>query len=141
MIFIAVALGFWIWRGKSKTDNDCSKNQSNEPILQTAFVDALNHGGYHGSTFFSMVNGLGAALTTLIVSTQPFLTKILEIFLFIEKPLLIQWIGIFIGFIGVIVVILPSLGINGRLLRSYPIFWLTHDYNRHSDRKTHWRLN
>ena len=57
-----------------------------------------------------MANGLGAALAALIASTQPMLTTALAIFLFGEKPRVIQWLGIFIGFSGVVVVISPSLG-------------------------------
>ena len=85
------------------------KNRSNDPILQTALVGVLIHGAYLGSTFFAMANGLGAALAG-IVSTQPLLTTALAIFLFGEKPRLIQWIGIFIGFAGVVVVISHRLG-------------------------------
>ena len=59
-----------------------------------------------------MSNGLGAALAALIVSTQPLLTTALAIFLFGEKPRLPQWIGIFIGFAGVVVVLSPSLRVN-----------------------------
>jgi drug/metabolite transporter (DMT)-like permease len=117
LIFIAVAVGFWIWRNKNKvkalsTETIDKKRRSNDPILQTAIVGVLIHGAYLGSTFFAMANGLGAALAALIVSTQPLLTTALAIFLFDEKPRQIQWIGIFIGFAGVIVVIFPSLGIN-----------------------------
>ena len=58
-----------------------------------------------------MANGLGAALTALIVSTQPLLTTALAITLFGEKPRAVQWLGIAIGFIGVVVVLSPSLNI------------------------------
>ena len=63
-----------------------------------------------GCSFYAMANGLGAALTALIVSTQPLLTTALAILLFGEKPRAIQWLGIAIGFCGVIVVLSPSLG-------------------------------
>ena len=121
LIFMAVAVGFWIWRNKAKTKAvnakaSDEKNRSNDPVLQTALVGVLIHGAYLGSTFFAMANGLGAALAALIVSTQPLLTTALAIFLFGEKPRLIQWIGIFIGFAGVIVVIFPSLGINAPVI-------------------------
>ena len=121
LIFMAVAVGFWIWRNKNKTKAVSAKasdekNRSNDPVLQTALVGVLIHGTYLGSTFFAMANGLGAALAALIVSTQPLLTTALAIFLFGEKPRLIQWIGIFIGFAGVIVVIFPSLGINAPVI-------------------------
>ncbi|MDC1382708.1 DMT family transporter [Candidatus Puniceispirillum sp.] len=126
LIFIAVAIGFWLWRAKSQNDkivnlaanlpNKAQKNHSNDPILQTALVGVLIHGAYLGSTFFAMANGLGAALAALIVSTQPLLTTALAVFLFDEKPRLIQWVGIFIGFSGVVVVISPSLGINAPII-------------------------
>ena len=114
LIFMAVAIGFWIWRNKreGKAKTDFFQDHSSDPILQTALVGVLIHGVYLGSTFFAMANGLGAALAALIVSTQPLLTTPLAIFLFGEKPRLIQWVGIFIGFAGVVVVISPSLGIN-----------------------------
>ena len=114
LIFIVIALGFRIWRNKDRAV--ISKDRSKEPILQTAFVGVLIHGIYLGSTFFAMANGLGAALAALIVSIQPLLTTALAIFLFNEKPRLIQWTGIFIGFTGVVVVILPSVGINAPML-------------------------
>ena len=114
LIFTAVALGYRIWHNKDKAF--MSQDHPNEPIVQTALVGVLTHGIYLGSTFFAMANGLGAALAALIVSTQPLLTTALAIFLFNEKPRLIQWAGIFIGFTGVVVVILPSVGINAPML-------------------------
>ena len=121
LIFMAVAIGFWIWQNQERTKAVNAKardekNRSNDPVLQTALVGVLIHGAYLGSTFFAMANGLGAALAALIVSTQPLLTTALAVFLFGEKPSLIQWIGIFIGFAGVIVVIFPSLGINAPVI-------------------------
>ena len=114
LIFIVVAVGCRIWCNKESAV--MSQDSSKEPILQTAFVGVLIHGIYLGSTFFAMANGLGAALAALIVSIQPLLTTALAIFLFNEKTRLIQWAGIFIGFTGVVVVILPSVGINAPML-------------------------
>jgi drug/metabolite transporter (DMT)-like permease len=116
LIFIVLAAGFWIWRSKGNSKAHVSRDGSNNPIFQTALVGVLIHGAYLGSTFFAMANGLGAALAALIASTQPLLTTALAIFLFAEKPRLIQWIGIFIGFAGVVVVISPSVGINAPTL-------------------------
>lgn len=116
LIFMVVAAGFWIWRSKGTVKADGAQDRSNDPILQTAFVGVLIHGVYLGSTFFAMANDLGAALAALIVSTQPLLTTALAVFLFGEKPHLVQWIGIFMGFAGVIVVISPSVGINAPIL-------------------------
>ena len=123
LIFMAVAIGTRIWQKNRQNTKDAqagnifkdsanAKTGTNDPIFWTALVGILIHGIYLGSTFFAMSSGLGAALAALIVSTQPLLTTVLAIFLFGEKPRLIQWIGICIGFIGVIVVISPSLGVN-----------------------------
>ena len=116
LIFAAVSVGSSIWLQKSKVKSISEKNSSNGPILQTALVGVLIHGTYLGSTFFAMANGLGAALAALIASTQPLLTTALAIFLFGEKPSFIQWIGILIGFAGVVVVISPSLGTDAPLI-------------------------
>ena len=114
LIFILVAVGLRIWRNKDKVV--MSQDRSNDPILRTALVGVLIHGAYLGGTFFAMANGLGAALAALIASTQPLLTTALAIFLFNEKPSRIQWIGLFIGFVGVVVVISPSVGINAPMI-------------------------
>ena len=116
LIFFVVAAWFWVWRRKGKSKTDASRDGLNGPILQTALVGLLIHGTYLGSTFFAMANGLGAALAALIASTQPLLTTVLAVFLFDEKPRLIQWAGIFIGFAGVVVVLSPSIGINAPIL-------------------------
>ena len=126
LIFMAVAVGLWIWRTKRQSNNianptadvadDAQKKKSNDPILQTALVGVLIHGAYLGSTFFAMANGLGAALAALIVSTQPLLTTALAVLLFDEKPSFIQWVGIFIGFAGVIVVISPTFSIDAPVI-------------------------
>ena len=114
LIFMAVAIGIRIWQKNRQNTKDAAnaKTGTNDPIFWTALVGVLIHGVYLGSTFFAMSNGLGAALAALIVSTQPLLTTALAIFLFGEKPRLIQWVGIFIGFAGVVVVLSPSLGVN-----------------------------
>ena len=116
LIFTAVAVGCWFWGRKHRLEAGVSQGSSNDPILRTALVGVLIHGAYLGGTFFAMANGLGAALAALIASIQPLLTTLLAIFLFNEKPRLVQWTGIFIGFAGVVVVISPSVGINAPIL-------------------------
>ncbi len=116
LIFIVITVGIWAWRSKDKKKAVISQDRSNSPIIQTAFVGVLIHGIYLGSTFFAMANDLGAALAALIVSTQPLLTTASAVFLFGEKPRPIQWAGILIGFVGVIVVIAPSVGLNAPIL-------------------------
>ena len=117
-IFMAVAIGIWTWRTKlhGKVKTDLPQDRPNDPILRTALVGVLIHGAYLGSTFFAMANGLGAALAALIVSTQPLLTTALGVFLLGEKPRLMQWNGIFMGFSGVVVALSPSLGVNAPVI-------------------------
>ena len=83
-----------------------------EPVLATALVGLLLHGGYLGASFFAMASGLGSAMAALIVSTQPLLTTTLAIFLFREMPSRLQWTGIGFGFCGVILALWPTLSIN-----------------------------
>jgi drug/metabolite transporter (DMT)-like permease len=83
-----------------------------EPVLATALVGLLLHGGYLGASFFAMASGLGSAMAALIVSTQPLLTTTLAIFLFREMPSRLQWAGIGFGFCGVILALWPTLSIN-----------------------------
>jgi len=127
LIFMAVAISIRIWQknrqntknakvGNISKEATNAKTGTNEPIFWTALVGVLIHGVYLGSTFFAMSNGLGAALAALIVSTQPLLTTALAIFLFGENPRLVQWVGIFIGFAGVVVVLSPSLGGNAPVI-------------------------
>ena len=117
-IFMAFALVSWVWRKNHIREKKSSflTSESINAVLKTTIVGFLIHGIYLGSTFYAMANGLGAALAALILSTQPLLTTAMAIFLFDEKPNCIQWIGIFIGFSGVTVVLLPSLGIDAPIL-------------------------
>ena len=65
----------------------------------------LFHGFYLGGVFYSIFVGLPTAIVALIVTLQPILTNILAGPFLKEKILLKQWIGIFLGFIGSVLVI------------------------------------
>ena len=109
-IFASIGAGVYIWRNARKKTATTSAKLTLRAISGSACVGILLHGFYLGCSFYAMANGLGAALTALIVSTQPLLTTALAILLFGEKPRAVQWLGIAIGFCGVIVVLSPSLG-------------------------------
>lgn len=101
---------FWTKKwGELKKEISCITLQA---LLGTIGVGILLHGLYLGCSFYAMANGLGAASTALIVSTQPLLTTALAIFLFSEKPRALQWLGLTVGFIGVMLVLAPSLESN-----------------------------
>ena len=108
-IFVSVGAGVYIWYKARKKTAKTSPKLTCGPfqavhVLAFCFMDFIS-----GVVFTPWQMDL-AALTALIVSTQPLLTTSLAILLFGEKPRAIQWLGITIGFCGVIVVLSPSLG-------------------------------
>ena len=78
-------------------------------LLATAIVGVVLHGFYLGSVFLALSLGISAGLAALVVSMQPLLSSFLSIFLFAEALRHIQWAGIFIGFVGVAVVLMPTI--------------------------------
>ena len=78
--------------------------------FQACVTGILFHGFYLGGVFFSYSVGLSATLSALIVGLQPILTNILSGPLLKERVTFIQWIGIFFGFIGTILVIGSDIG-------------------------------
>jgi drug/metabolite transporter (DMT)-like permease len=78
-------------------------------LLATAIVGVMLHGFYLGSVFLALSLGIPAGLAALVVSMQPLLSSFLAIFLFAEELRRIQWAGIFLGFVGVAVVLMPTI--------------------------------
>ena len=74
-------------------------------LLNSFSTGILFHGFYLGGVFYSIFVGLPTAIVALIVTLQPILTNILAGPFLKEKILLNQWIGIFLGFIGSVLVI------------------------------------
>ena len=81
-------------------------------ILQASITGILFHGFYLGGVFFSYSVGLTATLSALIVGLQPILTNILSGPILKERVTLVQWVGIFLGFVGTILVIGYDIGKN-----------------------------
>ena len=106
--FIIVALGFLIFAYIFK-DKILVKRKL---IFQSAITGIFFHGFYLGGVFFSFSVGLSATISALIVGLQPVLTNILSGPILNEKVSLIQWIGIFLGFIGTVLVIGFDIGNN-----------------------------
>lgn len=109
-IFMTISALICLWHKAQSAKLIQSIPITKDTLLKTVIVGILLHGCYLGCSFYAMANGLGAALIALIVSTQPLLTTALSIIVFDEKPTILQWVGITIGFIGVTVVLVPSLG-------------------------------
>jgi drug/metabolite transporter (DMT)-like permease len=68
------------------------------------------HGFYLGGVFFAISKGTSAGLSSLVVSIHPILTCFLAVILIKESITIEKWIGIFLGFFGMIIVIWPRLG-------------------------------
>ena len=79
-------------------------------VLYIGLVGILLHGFYLGGVFFSITKGTAAGISSLIVSLHPVLTCILAILIIKEDIKVDKWIGIFLGFIGVLIVVWPRLG-------------------------------
>ena len=122
LLFGLIMVVLYLWSSKQVTLSQIGVSQAapsqarsdaaKDPILATAIVGLLLHGGYLGASFYAMASGLGSAMAALIVSTQPLLTTTLAIFLFAEMPTRLQWTGIGFGFIGVVLALWPSLSID-----------------------------
>ncbi len=69
----------------------------------------LMQGVYVGGVFWSIKNGLPAAIAALIAGTQPLLTAVLAWPLLRERVSAKRWLGIAIGFGGAVLVLLPDL--------------------------------
>ena len=92
-------------------------------IYQSAITGILFHGFYLGGVFFSYSVGLTATVSALIVGLQPVLTNILSGPILKEKVTFTQWIGIFLGLTGTVLVIgidignkIPLLGVIASII-------------------------
>lgn len=89
-----------------------ARRMSTRDTFLSALAGVLMHGIYLGGVFWAVHQGLGAGLAALIVGLQPVLTTILAGAFLGEVVLPRHWLGLAAGFVGVIVVILPTLAIG-----------------------------
>tara|TARA_B100000401_G_scaffold399484_1_gene310701 strand:+ start:352 stop:1203 length:852 start_codon:yes stop_codon:yes gene_type:complete len=87
-------------------------------FLPHLFTGVLFHGFYLGGVFYSVSIGMPTGVTALIVTLQPILTNILANKILNETVSFKQWVGIFLGFIGALLVLgfdigndLPLIGV------------------------------
>jgi drug/metabolite transporter (DMT)-like permease len=87
-------------------------------IAAACMIGVLFHGVSIGSVFYSVSIGLPTGIAALINSLQPVLTSLLAGPLLGEKVTWRQWLGIVLGFTGVVLVLgldvgvsLPTLGV------------------------------
>ncbi len=70
----------------------------------------LLHGFYLGGVFWAVSQGLGAGMMGLITGLHPLFTAVLALPLLHERLNLRQWIGIFVGVLGVGLIVAPKMG-------------------------------
>jgi drug/metabolite transporter (DMT)-like permease len=71
---------------------------------------ALMHGVYLGGTFWAIRHGMTAGFSALIVGLQPLITALVAGVALRDRIDPRNWLGLGLGFVGVVVVIWPKLG-------------------------------
>ena len=106
--FFFVALGFYLFSIYSK--QSILVNQKN--LIESLLSGVLFHGFYLGGVFYSISIGMPTGIAALIVTLQPILTNILSGPILGEKVTVKQWIGVFLGFLGAVMVLGIDVGSN-----------------------------
>lgn len=78
-----------------------------------AVVGVLMHGAYLGGVFLALSLGLPAGIVSLIVGLQPIVTAFAVGPLLGERVAARQWLGLMLGFAGVVLVLLDRLHFDG----------------------------
>jgi drug/metabolite transporter (DMT)-like permease len=89
------------------------RRSSRKGRLNAVVAGALMHGVYLGGVFWAIHNGMPAGISALIVGLQPLITAVLAGTLLGEKILPRHWLGLAIGFAGVVIVLSPKFGSFG----------------------------
>jgi len=106
--FFFVALGFYLFSIYSK--QSIFVNQKN--LIESLLSGVLFHGFYLGGVFYSISIGMPTGIAALIVTLQPILTNALSGPILGEKVTIKQWIGVFLGFLGAVMVLGIDVGSN-----------------------------
>lgn len=78
-----------------------------------AVAGIILHAGYLSGVFSAIHSGLSAGQVALIVGLQPLLTALLSSLFLGERVGRIQWLGLVLGFVGVVLVVGTRLGAGG----------------------------
>ena len=81
--------------------------------LHIGVSGVLVHAIYLGGVFTAIKHGLPAGLTALLVGMQPLLTALGAGWLLGERVVLRQWLGLGLGFVGVLLVVAHKFGDAG----------------------------
>lgn len=86
---------------------------SRRAALHAVLIGMLLHGVYLGGVFWAIHQGLPAGLSALIAGLQPLVTAVLAGKLLGEEIRPRHWVGLAVGFVGVMIVLSPKLGTLG----------------------------
>ena len=73
------------------------------------FSGVLIHAAYLGSVWWAVRHGVPASISALLSAIQPILTPVLAPLLLAERIGRLQWAGVAVGFVGLVMVLTPSL--------------------------------
>jgi drug/metabolite transporter (DMT)-like permease len=102
--FALLAILLMVWRSRAAGLSDA---------IHAVIAGMLMHGVYLGGVFWAIHRGMPAGISALIVGLQPLITAILAGRLLGERILPRHWLGLALGFVGVIVVLSPKFGAIG----------------------------
>jgi drug/metabolite transporter (DMT)-like permease len=95
MVLVVGLLGGLAWLLRSPWPKGWALN------LHIGVSGLLLHAGYLGGVFFAISRGMPAGLSALIVGLQPILTAVLAQLLLRERVNAVQWAGLWLGLVGV----------------------------------------
>ena len=104
--FSIVTIGFFLFSLYSKQKILINKKN----FIESFFSGVLFHGLYLGGVFYSISKGMPTGIAALIVTLQPILTNALSGPILNEKVSRKQWIGVFLGFFGAVLVLGYDIG-------------------------------
>lgn len=73
------------------------------------FSGVLIHAAYLGAVWWAVRHGVPASISALLSAIQPIITPVLAPLLLAERIGRLQWAGVVLGFIGLVMVLTPSL--------------------------------
>ena len=104
--FFFVAIGFCLFSIYSKHSIIIKRKN----LIESVLSGVLFHGLYLGGVFYSISIGMPTGIAALIVTLQPVLTNALSGPILGEKVTMKQWVGVFLGFVGAVLVLGLDVG-------------------------------
>ncbi len=91
--------------------------------LHAVISGVLLHAGYLGPVWYVVAHGIPAGVSGVLAGAQPLLTALLAPWLAREHIVGRQWVGILIGFLGILLVLQPKV-VGVDMVALEPMRWL-----------------